>query len=435
MIYNLNDKYKSNKSLLEFTEYMITRYPENNTFEKRNYVNLEKEYLYKLQFVDEIIKNNDYYPNDYKINRKMYKMFFNKKNLYYLKEYLEERNKISYNPYISLMEKEEIEMLFNYDGRELEPEWEWIKNISFVYIINENENKIINELKYSLRSIERFLPWFLGTIFVIVQKITNNLSWLNKNNHQIKIINPKDFISKKFNGNYTRELIELFLDKIPSISEKFILLNQNQYFKHFIHPLFFFNKDFFPKYNYDYRFDQSKVNSSESFFNTYELIKEIFGNNYITIRSLINSPIPLFRDLFKPVRSLYLTKILENNNQSFPFLPLYLVSTYNIYGTAQIYYPNYVAGFGKIRNTPPPKLNLKRTISYYGFDITSEFIQNNTILNVDLFKDIERILEELEKPNVLLLCVKLNDNLDKTELKSINNFFIKLFNNKSIFEI
>ena len=115
--------------------------------------------------------------------------------------------------------------------------------------VNENENKIINELKYSLRSIERFLPWFLGTIFVIVQKITNNLSWLNKNNHQIKIINPKDFISKKFNGNYTRELIELFLDKIPSISEKFILLNQNQYFKHFIHPLFFFNKDFFPKYN------------------------------------------------------------------------------------------------------------------------------------------------------------------------------------------
>ena len=436
LIYNLNDKYNTNKSLFEFTEYMITRYPENNTFEKKNYVNLEKKYLYKLQYVNRIIKNIDCYSNENKMNRNFEKMFFNKKNMNYLKEYLEEKNKISYNQNISAMEKEEFEMLFNYGGGELEPEWEWVKNISIVYIITENENKIINELKYSLRSIERFLPWFFGSIFIIVQKITNNLSWLNKNNHQIKITNPKDFVPIKFNGHYNREIIEMYLDKIPSISERFILLNQDQYFKHFIHPIFLFNKDFFPKYNYDYGFYQNNTNLSESFFNTYELIKEIFGANYINNYGLlINSPISLFRDLFTPVRKLYLSKILESNKQSFSFLPLYLLSTYNIYGTAQIYYPNYVTGFGKIRNFSVPKLNPKRTISYYGFDITSKFIQKKSILNVDLYKDVETKIEELEKSNVLLLCIKLNNNLDKIELKSINNFFIKLFNNKSIFEI
>ena len=437
LIYNLNDKYNTDKSLFELTKYMIIRYPENNTFEKTEYVNLEKDYLYKLQYSDEIMKNNGVYQNDNAINKNLKKILFNKKNLKNILEYLEKRNQLSNNQNISLLEKDEFEILFNYDGGELEPEWEWIKNISIVYIINEDEDKIINELKYSLRSIERFLPWFSGTIFIVLQRMAYKLLWINKNNHHIKIIDPKDFVSTKYYGNYTREIIEMYLDKIPSISERFILLNQDHYFKHFIHPIFFFNKDFFPKYNYNYGFNEEiKSNASISFFKTYELIQEIFGNNYVNnYRLLTYSPIPLFRDLFKPVRELYLSKILENNNQSFTFLPLYLLSTYNIYGTAQIYYPNYVAGFGNIRDISPPNLNRKRTISFYGFDITSKFILKKSILNVDLFPYFGKKLNELEKSNVLLLCIKLHDNLDKYELNLINNFFQKLFDKKSLFEI
>ena len=437
LIYNLNDKYNNDKSLFELTKYMIIRYPEKNTFEKTNYVNLEKEYLYKLQYSDEVIKNIDGNRNEDKISRNLNKILFNWKNLKYIEEYLAERNKFSNNQNISLMEKDELEILFDYDGRELEPEWEWIKNISFVYIIIESEYKIINELKYSLRSIEKFLPWFFGIIFIIVQRMSYNLSWINKNNHHIKIIDPKDIVSNEYYGKYTKEIIEMYLDKIPSISERFILLNQEHYFKHFIHPIFFFNKDFFPKYNYDYEFDQKiKTNSNVSFFKTYGLIKEIFGKNYVNNnRKWVHSPIPLYRDLFKPVRELYLSKILENINQSFTFLPLYLLSTYNIYGTAQIYYPNYVAGFGKIKDIPPPILNPKRTISYYGFDITSELILKKSILIVDLSQDFKKNLEELEKSNELLLSIKLNDKLDKYELNLVNNFFQKLFNNKSKFEI
>ena len=135
LIYNLNDKYNNDKSLFELTKYMIIRYPEKNTFEKTNYVNLEKEYLYKLQYSDEVIKNIDGNRNEDKISRNLNKILFNWKNLKYIEEYLAERNKFSNNQNISLMEKDELEILFDYDGRELEPEWEWIKNISFVYII------------------------------------------------------------------------------------------------------------------------------------------------------------------------------------------------------------------------------------------------------------------------------------------------------------
>ena len=56
----------------------------------------------------------------------------------YIQEYLEEKNKLSNSQNISLMEKDEFQILFDYDGRELEPEWEWVKNISFVYILSNN---------------------------------------------------------------------------------------------------------------------------------------------------------------------------------------------------------------------------------------------------------------------------------------------------------
>ena len=59
LIYNINDKYNSSKSLLEFTEYMMTRYPDNNSFEKENYIHLEKEYLNRLNYWNKIVKTNE----------------------------------------------------------------------------------------------------------------------------------------------------------------------------------------------------------------------------------------------------------------------------------------------------------------------------------------------------------------------------------------
>ena len=104
---------------------------------------------------------------------------------------------------------------------------------------------MIDKLKLSLFSIETFLPWFIGTIFIIVEREAINLSWLNGNGKHIKIINPRIIVSKKFNNQFSKSIIEMYLDKIPSVSEKFIYINPNHYFTNFIHPRFFFNEDFF----------------------------------------------------------------------------------------------------------------------------------------------------------------------------------------------
>lgn len=441
LLYNINDKYNITNALYEFTEFMMIRYPENTTFEKEKYVNLEKKYLYKLEYVNESMNENN---NNYRIYQTKYnyfaKLFFNKKNIEYIKEYLEEKKKFSPVKTISKLDEEENRILFNYDGGELEKEWKWVKKISIVYIITEEENNKTNQLKYSLRSIGKYLPWFIGTIYIIVQASDFDLSWLNNNNEHVKIINPKNIVSKRIHTKYSKEIIEMYLDKIPSISARFIYLNANYYFKNFIHPRFFFNKEFFPKYNFadpsDNIFPNKLHIKNESFFRTYNEIKKIFGNNYINNwRFLLDSPISLYRDLFRPVRKLYLSRISDYSFRTFDLLPMYLMSTYNIYGTSQIYFPEYVAGFGEIRNISPPIIKQNKRISYYGFDITSKFILKKSIFKIDLSKDRKETLFKFNLSKSLFFIIEKVNNYDKLELNSIDKLLRNLYKNKSYYEI
>ena len=274
LLYNLNDEYNTNKSKYELTEYMMVRYPESNTFEKNDYINLEKSYLYKLEFVNETLKeiNGEYYKKNKEIFNNFQKMFFNEKNLKYIEEYLDKKNKLSNNSNISKLDKEEIDVLLNYDGGKLEQKWDWIQNISIVYIIIDNDKNWLYWLKYSLRTLKLYLPWFFGTIYVITQNKEIDLSLSINKTYNIKIIHSKDIVAKKFLNNISREIIELYLDKIPFISEKFILLNQNHYFNHYIHPRFFFSNYFFPKYYFSpLNKEQNAQNfSRSSFLKTYK---------------------------------------------------------------------------------------------------------------------------------------------------------------------
>ena len=437
LIYNINDKYSCKKSLYELTEYMITRYPESTEFEKENYVNLEKKYLNKIIGKDYIFQK-PFFNNLKNINdTTFYKMFFNKQNLDYIKEYLDEKNKLTKSKYISDSEKEELYTLFNYRGEKLKKEWKWIKNISIVYLLSENDINIINLLKYSLRSIEYYLPWFNGKIFIIVQCILCNIAWVNIMNKHIKIIYPKDFIPKKIKIEYSKEIIEMYLDKIPEISERFIYLKHNYFFINYIHPIFFFNSDFYPKYNFRNGFiRKAKKNDTEriSFFKTYETITKFFGNIYIhNYRYLLDCPISLYRDLFRPVRKIYLKIYFNNIYKNFDLLPLYLLSTFNIFGTSQLYYPEYVSGFGDIRNIDFRLKNKSKTILFYGFDITSDIIIKKTIININ--KDLGKFFNRLIKPEVLFFSIKLNKKISKIKINNIINYLGKLYKYKSIFEI
>ena len=411
LIYNFNDAYSNENAFYEFTEYMITRYPDPSEFEKREYIELEQSILSiineTMPLSTSVIKSveakfSKKYTSTFKRIVEQYK-----KNV--IKEYINIKEYLSGpKKEYSDSEMEEISSLLKYNGEELSPNWEWAKKMSFVYILENAYDPVsigINELKYSIRSLEKYLPWFEGDIFIVTQTdVTYELLWLDSNNTKIHVINQSEIIPEKAAQTQNIHIIEMYLDKIPGISERFVYLKNNHFFINYIHPNFFFSKDFYPKYNLkdsltELEIDEERRKNTAP-FNTYNIIRDVFSESYVKhYRYFKDAPFPLYRDLFEPSRKLYERYVNETLSHTEPdrndLLPLYIVSTYNIYGTDQPYYPEYVAGYGKIRNAPLPILNKDRTIDYYGFDIPSPIVSNCTMM-----LDIQYTNNKIENKNI-----------------------------------
>jgi len=118
-----------------------------------------------------------------------------------------------------------------------------------------------------------------------------------------------------------------------------------------------------------------------------------------------------------------------------------MVTTYNIYGTDQPYYPKYVTGYGKIRDAEIPKLNKKRTIDYYGFDITSPYISNRTmILDISFNNDSDNnriLINKIKNSKKLFFSFKIEDqkSLTATNISYLQDFMDSLYKEKSSFEL
>ena len=133
------------------------------------------------------------------------------------------------------------------DGND--PEWQAKRN---AFIGNAEENTEINckgryanndELKYSLRSAEKYAPW-LRKIFIVTDNQTPD--WLDTTNPKIKIIDHREIMPEESLPCFNSSVIEYFLHKIPDLSECFLLSNDDTFFSVEVSPGFFFAKDGFP---------------------------------------------------------------------------------------------------------------------------------------------------------------------------------------------
>ena len=94
-----------------------------------------------------------------------------------------------------------------------------------------------NELKYSLRSVEKHMPW-VRKIFVITD---NQIpTFLDPSHPKIEIIYQSDILPRKVGQIYNSNIIEFFLYKIPDISEHFLYANDDMFVNSNLSPSFFF---------------------------------------------------------------------------------------------------------------------------------------------------------------------------------------------------
>lgn len=83
-----------------------------------------------------------------------------------------------------------------------------------------------DELKYSLRSIEKFAPW-INKIFIVTDNQIPN--WLDTNNPKIEVVFHKDFIEEEYLPCFNSAALEFHLHKIKGLSEYFLYANDDMF--------------------------------------------------------------------------------------------------------------------------------------------------------------------------------------------------------------
>lgn len=97
-------------------------------------------------------------------------------------------------------------------------------------------------LKYWFRGIEKNLHW-INNVFLIVFDNEQIPSWLDLENPKLKIVRHKDYIPKEFLPTFNTVTIEMFIHKIPGLSENFIYSNDDMYFLNKLSADMFFKND------------------------------------------------------------------------------------------------------------------------------------------------------------------------------------------------
>jgi hypothetical protein len=100
-----------------------------------------------------------------------------------------------------------------------------------------------DELKYSLRSIEKHAPW-IRKIFIITDGQTPR--WLNLKNKKVKIVDIREIIPPEALPCYNSVIIEHFIYKIPELGEHFLYANDDMFLNANVTPADFFTNKGFP---------------------------------------------------------------------------------------------------------------------------------------------------------------------------------------------
>eukprot|EP01147_Barroeca_monosierra_P004364 gene4364-6652_t len=105
-----------------------------------------------------------------------------------------------------------------------------------------NSDYVHDELYYNLRGLIKNMPW-VRQVFIATQKPQkpSYIEELNTNApFPIKVVHHDAFIPDKFLPTYESSWIELFLDRIPGLSEHFIYLNDDMFVINPLQPSQFF---------------------------------------------------------------------------------------------------------------------------------------------------------------------------------------------------
>jgi hypothetical protein len=199
------------------------------------------------------------------LNNKKIKKFFKSPSIFF-KDYLNKKHPVIRNEILCREEEEKI--LIEHDlamesiidvGFPIDVVYTWVDSNDPVWSMKKNQyikkNESLlgnyatdiarfsnhNELFYSIKSVEKNLPW-VNRIYIVTDKQIPDWYDAEKNN-KIKIIDHTDIINKKYLPTFNSHVIEANLHKIEGLSEHFVYFNDDVFVARKLPPGHFFKSN------------------------------------------------------------------------------------------------------------------------------------------------------------------------------------------------
>lgn len=291
-------------------------------------------------------------------------------------------------------------------------------NNSIEYASNQKYRfKDNEELRFSLRSVEKFAPW-INHIFIITD---NQIpKWLDTDNPKITIIDHKDIIPLEALPTYNSCSIEHCMANIPNLSEYFLYANDDTFLGDYVTPDFFFDKNGNPIYRVKHiNIKTPKRQHITTIFNSYNLIKS-HGYNCKLYNKHHNID-PYRKSIIQECYKEFQSEIDKTINNRFR----------DSNDIQRIIYTFYAAA----TNRGVLKLVGKydKSLPWYKYLynlITKKYGQDSMFFN----NKSKNIKSKIEKFKPKLFCINDTMNGDVSDKNLIKKILITFFPDKSLFE-
>lgn len=276
-----------------------------------------------------------------------------------------------------------------------------------------NKGRYVNndELKYSLRSVEKNIPW-INKIYIVTDDQYPH--WLNKDHPLVQIIDHREIIPEEGLPCFNSSVIEYFVYKIPNLEERFLLLNDDLFFNNPLSPYYFFKDDGFA---------------------VVRLKKKFFRKNHYTIKKILGKKL-----------GQYITKVTDGQKFIFNKFGVYYsgIPHHNADAYNRSTYKNAIENLfeSKVKQSLSSHTrkygDLHRSaISYYALAVGKAHLKyvgrkESSRINVSSKKDYYKYMNRY---NPDLFCLNDNQRAKDTDRIKIKPFLESLFPEKSSFEL
>lgn len=94
-------------------------------------------------------------------------------------------------------------------------------------------------MKYWFRGVEKFAPW-VNKVYLVTWG--HYPEWLNVEHPKLKIVSHEDYIPQECLPTYNSNVIELYMHRIPDISEQFVVFNDDILLTDYVKEVDFYRK-------------------------------------------------------------------------------------------------------------------------------------------------------------------------------------------------